>query len=66
MEEKFCRDIAMSDEVFVRLTPSHPFVKAIIEDYDKELEEFYVLVKGAWRANQHWWVPCDEIVLELP
>ncbi len=61
---KLCNDIAMADEVLVRLTWQHPYVPATVEDYDEELEEFLVLVRGAWRLNQRWWVPCENILLD--
>lgn len=61
---KLCNDIALADEVFVRLTRQHPYERATVEDYDDELEEFLVLVYGAWRLNQRWWVPCENILVD--
>ncbi len=60
---KLCNDIAITDEIFVRLTKFHPYLPATVEDYDEELEEFLVLVRGAWRLNQRWWVSCENILL---
>jgi len=54
----------MADEISVRLTKQHPYVPATVEDYDEELEEFLVLVRGAWRLNQRWWVTCENILLD--
>jgi len=61
---KLCNDIALADEIFVRLTKQHAYVPATVEDYDEELEEFLVLVRGAWRLNQRWWVTCENILLD--
>ena len=57
-----CRDIALSSLVHV-LIPSSPSPQtAEVLDYDEELNEFQVKVKGAWRDAQRWWVPCEDIV----
>lgn len=61
---KLCNEIIIGDEILVRLTKQHPYVPATVEDYDEELEEFLVLVRGAWRKNQRWWIPCENILLD--
>lgn len=58
-----CRDIALSSIVKVLLPTSLLHQDAEVLDYDEELNEFEVKVLGAWRLNQNWWVPCEDIAV---
>ena len=56
-----CRQIALSDEVRVKLRHLPHDNVGVVTDYDEEMEEYLVEFKNTWRQTSSIWAGCHEI-----